>query len=213
MIQLQAAGHVRYRSEKHGGVIMLDTTSGEWLALNATAGDLWRCWDAGTGFDDGVAVVAARYPQIHPESIRADAERLLEEFVTRGLMEATPPPVAAGVAMAEPGYAGAHSSGMLRLGIAYICIVLASALLLCSSGFRSLSCAHATGACARDQLTCELPAARLPRSAALPAASRAGRRAWNSPSPPFCSPLCSGASSPGVSGPRQTRIASTPGSK
>jgi hypothetical protein len=131
MIQLQAASHVRYRSDEHGGIILLDTTSGNWLALNPTAGDLWRRWDAGTEFEASVAAVAARYPGTCPQSIRADAERLLDEVVTLRLMDAAPRQPPSEVAMAEQ-IRGSDSPGALRVGIAYFCVMIASFLLRCS---------------------------------------------------------------------------------
>jgi hypothetical protein len=129
MIQLQSAKHVRYRSDDHGGVVMLDTVSGEWLALNPSAGLLWRCWDVGGSFDEGVSVIAARYPATGHDAVRADAERLLRELVDRGLMTAAPPASPAAVTMADPGVNRDHQIRAGHLAVAYLCLVAASAVL------------------------------------------------------------------------------------
>src|ERR1700722_1820289 len=86
MRNFQIARHVRHQSHDHGGVIILDMVKGEWLARNATAGDLWRAWGAGGDFEEGVRVVAARYPAISRQRLRADAEHLASELVSRGLL-------------------------------------------------------------------------------------------------------------------------------
>src|SRR5581483_12127549 len=103
MLNLRVAGHVRHREEGHGGVIVLDTAAGRWLALNATAGEFWRSWDGGAGFDDAVASVAAAHPDVPWTSVRADAERLLGELFSLGLIEAVPTVTSApaGVGMAD----------------------------------------------------------------------------------------------------------------
>lgn len=87
MLNLQVAEHVRCRTQEHGGVVILDSVGGEWLALNATAGDLWRAWGSGAGFDHGVREVAARYPGIPTETIRDDAWLLARELLARGLVK------------------------------------------------------------------------------------------------------------------------------
>lgn len=88
MLNLRVAEHVRYRTQEHGGVVILDSVGGEWLALNATAGDLWRAWESGTEFERGVREVADRYPDVSAETIRDDARQLAEELIARGLVEA-----------------------------------------------------------------------------------------------------------------------------
>lgn len=86
MLNLRVAPHVRHHSGDHGGVIILDAAKGQWLALNATAGDFWRVWSAGGDLEEGVRVVADRHPSISPERVRTDAERLVNELVGRGLL-------------------------------------------------------------------------------------------------------------------------------
>ena len=95
MLNLQVARHVRHQVEEHGGVLVLDTAAGCWLALNPTAGEFWRSWDAGAEFEEAVAYVAARHPDVPQALVRADAERLLGELFSLGLIEAVPPPLAA----------------------------------------------------------------------------------------------------------------------
>jgi hypothetical protein len=104
MVNPTIAGHVRYQSQDHGGVVILDTAEGEWLALNATAGDFWRAWGAGASFEEGLRLVAARYPRVPAAALRADAERLMAEFRNRGLLtEGDSPPRSAGPAGRTPG--------------------------------------------------------------------------------------------------------------
>lgn len=74
-------------------MVILDTAGGEWLALNATAGDFWRAWDAGAGFEDALHQVAARYPRVPSDALRADAEHLKAELMARGLLTAVSRPV------------------------------------------------------------------------------------------------------------------------
>ncbi|HUZ53476.1 MAG TPA: lasso peptide biosynthesis B2 protein [Streptosporangiaceae bacterium] len=140
MPALKKPENVFYYSHDHGGVIMLDTASGSWIALNATASDLWRSWASGSGFDDGVAAVAARHPDVPHRSILADAESLISELTARGLMDAAPAEAASdavpgsGVAMAEPERVLNHGRlrRPLRSGVAFSCLVLASLLVRCS---------------------------------------------------------------------------------
>jgi hypothetical protein len=88
MVNLQVAAHVRHQTQGSGGVVILDTAGGKWLALNATAGDFWRAWDAGADFDEVLCEVAARHPQVPLDTLRADGERLMGELVEHGLLTA-----------------------------------------------------------------------------------------------------------------------------
>lgn len=130
MLSLQAAEHVRHQSEDHGGVVILDTAAGLWMALNPTAGDFWRSWQSGAGFEEGVAEMAARYPDIPLESIRADAEDLVQDLCSRGLIEAVPKNVL-GVAadMAEDSATTLPRLPWYLVVIAMLALVVASVLL------------------------------------------------------------------------------------
>jgi hypothetical protein len=141
MLNLRVAEHVRYRTQEHGGVVILDPVGGEWLALNSTAGDLWRAWDSGIGFECGVCKVADSYPEVSAETIRDDALQLAEELIARGLVEAAPlgtvhdphakwqaPSASPGNAamMAEPPFGdGARALGFLLTVQALTCLVAA----------------------------------------------------------------------------------------
>jgi hypothetical protein len=134
MLNRQVPEHVRHQPEHHGGIVMLDTTAGLWIALNPTAGDLWRSWESGAGFEAGVAAVASRYPDVPPDSIRADAERLARDLSSRDLINASPLRTTGDAAtMAEPG-AGSIGPrpGWFRLFAAMVFVVAASLLLRCS---------------------------------------------------------------------------------
>ena len=127
MLSLQIAGHVRHRTENHGGVVILDIAAGEWIALNPTAGELWRSWESGAGFERGVTEVASRYPEVSPEAIRCDAQRLAEELFTRGLLTM----VAGGAAtvMADSGSIGSvrgRGLGWLAVAGAWVSLLIAS---------------------------------------------------------------------------------------
>jgi len=88
-MDVRVSGHVRHETLEHGGVVILDMEVGEWLALNATAGEFWRAWDAGAPFEEGVLRVAARNPGVSVDALRADAARLIAELAARGLITAT----------------------------------------------------------------------------------------------------------------------------
>jgi hypothetical protein len=141
MLNLQVAGHVRHQEEDHGGVIVLDTVAGRWLALNATAGEFWRSWDGGAGFDDTVASVAAAHPDVPRTSVRADAERLLGELLSLGLIEAVPTvksaPAGVGMAEAPPEPTGPRP-GWPRICAAVIFLMAAALLVRCSFRFSYL---------------------------------------------------------------------------
>lgn len=135
MLSLQAAEHVRHQSEDHGGVLILDTDAGLWMVLNPTAGDFWRSWQSGAEFEEGIAEVAARYPEVSLESIRADAEQLVQDLFSRGLIKATPRSMLVGTAtdMAEPAAADAGPpTRWHQVGGALIALVIADVLARCS---------------------------------------------------------------------------------
>jgi hypothetical protein len=144
------AGHVRHQSQDHGGVVILDTAEGEWLALNATAGDFWRAWGAGVGFEEGLRLVAARYPHVPADALRADAERLMSEFIDRGLLTAGSVPAASAAppralsltvggeaVMAEAAVpAGVPWPGWRHGGPA-LCVLVAACVIVRCSSFRA----------------------------------------------------------------------------
>jgi hypothetical protein len=155
MVNLTIAGHVRYQSQDHGGVVILDTAEGEWLALNATAGDFWRVWGEGADFEEGLRLVAARYPHVPAGALRADAMRLMSEFRDRGLLTAgdikpggtapvsTAPQqavlmtVGGEAVMAEAvGQAGTPPPGWVR-GVLALCVLVVTCLLVRCSPFRA----------------------------------------------------------------------------
>lgn len=173
MLSLQVAGHVRHHTEDHGGVIILDTAVGEWIALNPTAGEFWRTWDAGAGFEQGVAEVASRYPEVPAESIRSDARRLAQELVTRGLLTiASPEPHDGAVAvMAEPDdVARERGPGRLVVAMAWVFLVVASVLVS-----RSFRLSYALVRASRRRWCHRVPTSAQAERVVL-AVSRAARR-------------------------------------
>jgi hypothetical protein len=134
MLNLKVARHVRHHVEDHGGVLVLDTAAGCWLALNPTAGEFWRSWDGGAEFEEAVASVAARHPDVSPALVRADAERLLGELFSLGLIEAAPPAAhrEVGTGMAEQPEAAGPEPGWPRVCVAAIFLLVAALLVTCS---------------------------------------------------------------------------------
>jgi Transglutaminase-like superfamily/Coenzyme PQQ synthesis protein D (PqqD) len=130
MVGVQVPDRVHSGDHSHGGVVLLNRATGRWHVLNATAGDLWRSWQAGEDFEEGVAGVASRYPDVSPDRIRADAEHLLNELIARGLLHVTLPDSAAAVTMARTAHsrvAIAHPArrGRLMRPVAFCCLLLA----------------------------------------------------------------------------------------
>jgi hypothetical protein len=130
MVQLKPAERVHYQQGDGGRVIILDAVKGVWIALNDTASELWRRWETGEGFETGIATVAASYPQVPYADIHTDAERLLDELVSRGLIDVIPARSSGGVAMAEApadrGHADDQARVLLRLAfLAFPCLVVA----------------------------------------------------------------------------------------
>lgn len=135
MLNLQAAQHVQYRFEEPGGVVLLDTAAGIWMALNPTAGAFWRRWQSGVGFEESVAQVALQHPGIPLALIRADAEQLVRDLYSHGLIEPIRREDLAEIAteMAESEVLHEESRpGWLRVGAAVIAIAMASVLTRCS---------------------------------------------------------------------------------
>ncbi|AQZ61100.1 unnamed protein product [[Actinomadura] parvosata subsp. kistnae] len=87
MLQLRIPDHVHHQTYGHGGVVLLNVSTGQWHALNDTAAHLWIGWAGGAGFEESIAQVAGRYPATAPDIIRRDANLLLRDLVNRGLIE------------------------------------------------------------------------------------------------------------------------------
>jgi Transglutaminase-like superfamily/Coenzyme PQQ synthesis protein D (PqqD) len=125
MVEMQVPSRVHSRAHPHGGVVVLNSATGQWHALNTTASLLWRSWQDGDDFEQAVANVASRYPEISPDLIRADAERLLENLVARDLLDVTLPQRAAAVSMANARAGGASVAGGFVTLLAFGCMLFA----------------------------------------------------------------------------------------
>jgi hypothetical protein len=125
MLELATPDHLHYQVNEHGGVAMLNRRTGQWYALNHTAGVLWRNWSAGYGFEESVTLIAAHYPDMAPDRLRADAARLLEELVGRGLVRARPRthPAAAEMAVDDVTASSAPRPGQVALLGAFVCLL------------------------------------------------------------------------------------------
>lgn len=128
MVEVQVPDEVHCRTYPHGGMVLLNRTTGRWHALNASAGILWRAWQAREGFEQGVATVAGRYPAVSPDRIRADAEQLLSQLVSRGLLRVNLPERGAAAAMARtPLRYTATTTGRRERLLAFGCLLFAVA--------------------------------------------------------------------------------------
>ena len=86
MLKVRIPRHVHYRAYEHGGVVLINTATGHWHALNPTAGRLWASWAQGADFERSVAEISARHPGVAPEQIHEDAVNLLHDLLRRGLV-------------------------------------------------------------------------------------------------------------------------------
>ncbi|TDB97925.1 lasso peptide biosynthesis B2 protein [Actinomadura sp. 7K534] len=136
MLAIHVPDHLHHRLNAHGGVVVLNHKTGQWHALNATAGLLWQNWRDGTGFEQSVAAVATRHPDVPAERLRSDAAQLAGELVRRGLLEVGPDLLAEGDAatMAEVALPAGEAPGRLASVTAFL--VLLTAALLIRAPFR-----------------------------------------------------------------------------
>ncbi|MET7600834.1 lasso peptide biosynthesis B2 protein [Streptomyces sp. NPDC004082] len=91
MTRLSVSEHVRESTSPHGGSVLLDVRSGRCFAMNSMARTLWLEWRRSGNFDSAVLVLARRYPDQQHDRIRADARRLADDLIGRGLLAAHAP--------------------------------------------------------------------------------------------------------------------------
>jgi len=128
VVAVQIPEEVHCRTYSHGGMVVLNRTTGRWHALNASAGILWRAWQARESFEQGVAAVADHYPKVPPDRIRTDAEQLLNQLVSRGLLQVSLPERGAAAAMAQsPRTYTGPVTGRLEQLLAFACLLLSVA--------------------------------------------------------------------------------------
>jgi Transglutaminase-like superfamily/Coenzyme PQQ synthesis protein D (PqqD) len=128
VVEVKVPDEVHCSTYPHGGMVLLNRTTGRWHALNASAGILWRAWQARETFEQGVAAVAGQYPEVSPDRIRADAEQLVNHLVSRGLLQVSLPERGAAAAMAQAPrtYPGPAIGRWQRL-LAFGCLLFAVA--------------------------------------------------------------------------------------
>ncbi|MGP4002608.1 lasso peptide biosynthesis B2 protein [Streptomyces sp. 8N706] len=85
-VRIRIPEHVHASDAPHGGTVLLNARSGQWYAMNRTARALWDEWHRTGDFDMAVHSVTSRFPQAGEERVRADAERLADDLVERGLV-------------------------------------------------------------------------------------------------------------------------------
>lgn len=124
-VAVQVPDRVQCHTYPHGGVVLLNLATGQWHALNATAGVLWRAWQSGESFEQAVAAVTDRYPGVSPDRIRADAGQLLGRLVTRGLLRVSLPQRGSAIAMAEGHSPTGQASRRTDRVLAFGCLALA----------------------------------------------------------------------------------------
>jgi hypothetical protein len=86
MSEFRIPEHVHASDAPHGGTVLLNARSGQWYAMNRTAGELWHEWNRTGDFDTAVDAMTRRFPHVRSEHVRADAEELAEALVERGLL-------------------------------------------------------------------------------------------------------------------------------
>jgi hypothetical protein len=109
-------------------MVLLNRVTGQWHVLNASAGILWRAWQARESFEQAVMAVADQYPKVPRDRIRTDAEQLLNQLVSRGLLQVNLPERGAAATMARTPrtYSGPAIGRWKRL-LALGCLLLAVA--------------------------------------------------------------------------------------
>jgi hypothetical protein len=126
VVEVQIPDEVHCRTYPHGGMVVLNRTTGRWHALNASAGILWRAWQARESFEQGVAAVADHYPEVSPDRIRTDAQQLLHQLVSRGLLRVSLPERGAAAAMAQaPRTYTGPATGRYEQLLAFGCLLFA----------------------------------------------------------------------------------------
>lgn len=129
MIRAVVPATVHAMADDEGRLVLLDTASGRWYALNRTGAAFYQELRRGSDLDEAVDAMATRYHAVPEDRIRADLEELVSALVRRGLVE-LPDRVArhpAGVLMAVP--AGETRVDPRRRFVAPVAFALALLLL------------------------------------------------------------------------------------
>ena len=82
--RFQAADRVAAK-EVGGELVLLDLEDGSFLVARGTGPRVWDLVSSGTGVQEIVRTVAARYGK-SPEEVRVDVERFVEDLIERGFL-------------------------------------------------------------------------------------------------------------------------------
>lgn len=78
---------VDVQSADFGSEVMIyDPRSDLYHFLNATARQIWQLCDGSHGIDDMVDDVLKTFPQVPETQVRRDVERVVQDFVEKGLV-------------------------------------------------------------------------------------------------------------------------------
>ena len=73
------------------GAVLLSTREEAYYGLNAVAARVWECLPPMlTGLDELCAGVSKLYPEVDPETLRADVRALLDDLLAHGLVRSPP---------------------------------------------------------------------------------------------------------------------------
>jgi hypothetical protein len=86
MPALRVPGHVHAAEARHGGMVLLNARTGQWYAMNATARALWTEWRRTGDFESGIRIASTRYPRTPAPRLRHDAQTLVADLLSRGLV-------------------------------------------------------------------------------------------------------------------------------
>ena len=89
-LQPESSGPIRvadrtFHGEVDGDVVVANLDSGTVVKLSGAAGDIWRVVSGSGSLEDAVADLVQRF-DADPGTLRADAEAVVEDFLSRGLL-------------------------------------------------------------------------------------------------------------------------------
>lgn len=73
-------------TELEGEFFLVEPNSGEIYYLDTIASGLWRATEEGATRGELIELMAAAFPEVPPETIRADVERVIGEMIDGSLL-------------------------------------------------------------------------------------------------------------------------------
>ena len=77
--------------ELDGEMVLLNLDTGIYFGLNRVGTELWRELGEHGDLDAAISKLEARYRNVDPQTIRKDAETLMQELNSKGLLTASQP--------------------------------------------------------------------------------------------------------------------------